>query len=119
MSIDDLQELMYEDRQLSLKIHKIINLRFRKLERRLELLIFKDVKTRLTEFIKDLAKEKGKQVGNELFVENHLTHKDIANLVGSSRQTITTLLNELKENNILRFEKKNFYISDLSLLHKS
>jgi CRP/FNR family transcriptional regulator, cyclic AMP receptor protein len=113
MSLQDLENLMKGNRQLSLKIHKILNLRFKKLERRLELLIFKDVKTRLREFIKDLAKEKGKQKGEETFVENYLTHKDIASLVGSSRQTVTTLLNEMESDQKIRFEKKNFYIKNL------
>ncbi|MGD1839672.1 MAG: Crp/Fnr family transcriptional regulator [Thermonemataceae bacterium] len=115
MTIDDMQDLMLNNKPLSFKINKIIYFRFKKLERRLELLIFKDVRTRLVEFLKDVTKEKGKMMGHEVFVENFLTHKDIAQLIGSSRQTVTTLLNELEQEGVLRFQRKNFFVKQEEL----
>jgi len=111
MTLADMEELMRENRTLSFKIHKIIKLRVKKLERRLASMLFKNVRTRLREFLEDMAQEKGEKKPNgEIFVENHLTHKDIAQLIGSSRQSVTSLLNELEEEQVIRFEKKNFYL---------
>ena len=50
ISVNELQGLMLENRNLSLKIYKFIGVRFKKLERRLELLLFKDARTRLIEY---------------------------------------------------------------------
>lgn len=116
MSIRDLQMLMLDNKLLSLKIYKIIGLRFRKLERRIESMVFKDARTRVVEFIRDLAKEKGKKVGFEIMVRNHFTHKDIASLTGTSRQTVTTVLNQLKEENVINFNRRQFLIRDIDHL---
>lgn len=116
MSIEMMQELIAEDKTLSLKIIKIIGFRLRKLERRLESLLFKNARTRVVEFIKEMAHEQGQKVGFEIMVSNQLTHQDIANLTGTSRQTVTTILNDLRERNLINFDRKKILIRDMDKL---
>ena len=116
LSIEQLKNLMYQDRELSFKILKLVGLRLMKLERKLELLVFKDARTRVIEFLKDAASWKGKKVGYETMIQTKLTHKDIAALTGTSRQTVTTILNELKEQNLINFDRKKILIRDLANL---
>jgi CRP-like cAMP-binding protein len=116
LTIEELKELMYGDKELSFKILKLIGLRLMKLERKLELLVFKDARTRIIEFLKDTASWKGKKVGFETMIPTKLTHKDIAALTGTSRQTVTTVLNELKDKNLINFDRKKILIRDLDKL---
>ena len=117
LGIEDLKALMVQDKELSFKILKLVGLRLIKLERKLELLVFKDARTRVIEFLKDSAAWKGKKVGQETLIPTSLTHKDIASLTGTSRQTVTTILNELKEKNLINFDRKKILIRDLEKLH--
>lgn len=116
LTTEELKELMYENKELSFKILKLIGLRIMKLERKLELLVFKDARTRIIEFLKDAAAWKGIKVGFETMIQTRLTHKDIASLTGTSRQTVTTILNELKEKNLINFNRKQILIRDLDKL---
>ncbi|MDX1629648.1 MAG: Crp/Fnr family transcriptional regulator [Fulvivirga sp.] len=116
MSIDEMKSLMLEDKELSLKIYKLIGLRIKKLERKIESLVFKDARTRIIDFLKDAAAWKGKKVGFETMIPTKLTHKDIASLTGTSRQTVTTILNELKEQNLINFDRRKILIRDLEKL---
>jgi CRP/FNR family cyclic AMP-dependent transcriptional regulator len=116
MTIGDMQELMNDNKPLNLKILKLMGLRLRKVERKIESLVFKDARTRVIEFIKDLAMEKGQKVGFETMIKSHFTHKDIASLTGTSRQTVTTILNELREENILTFDRRRILIRDMDKL---
>jgi CRP/FNR family cyclic AMP-dependent transcriptional regulator len=116
LSIEELKDLMYQNRELSFKILKLIGFRLMKLERKLELLVFKDARTRIVEFLKDAASWKGKKVGFETLIPTKLTHKDIAALTGTSRQTVTTILNELKDQNLINFDRKRILIRDLEKL---
>jgi len=116
MGIDMMQDLMLENKSLSLKIFKLIGFRFRKLERRLESLVFKDARTRIVEFIKEMAQERGQKVGFETMVKNQLTHQDIANLTGTSRQTVTTILNDLRDRNLINFDRRKILIRDMDKL---
>ena len=116
LSIEELKELMYGNRELSFSLLKLVGLRLMKLERKLELLVFKDARTRIIEFLKDTASWKGKKVGFETLIPTKLTHKDIAALTGTSRQTVTTILNELKEKNLINFDRRRILIRDLETL---
>jgi CRP-like cAMP-binding protein len=116
MSIEELKALMWEDKELSFRLLKLVGLRLIRMERKLELLVFKDARTRIIEFLKDTASWKGKKVGFETMIPTKLTHKDIAALTGTSRQTVTTVLNELKEKNLIYFDRKKILIRDLEKL---
>lgn len=117
LTTEELKDLMYENKDLSFKILKLIGLRIMKLERKLELLVFKDARTRIIEFLKDAAAWKGVKVGFETMIQTKLTHKDIAALTGTSRQTVTTILNDLKEKNLINFNRKQILIRDLEKLN--
>jgi CRP/FNR family transcriptional regulator, cyclic AMP receptor protein len=106
LSILQLKELMKDNKELSFSLLKLVGLRLMKVERKLELLEFRDARTRIVEFLKDTASWKGKKVGFETMIPTRLTHKDIASLTGTSRQTVTTILNELKEKNLINFDRK-------------
>jgi CRP/FNR family cyclic AMP-dependent transcriptional regulator len=116
LTTEQLTSLMYDNRELSFKILKLIGLRLMKLERKLELLVFKDARTRVVEFLKDMASWKGTKVGFETLIPMSLTHKDIAALTGTSRQTVNAILNELKEANFINFNRRQILIRDIDKL---
>ena len=68
------------------------------------------------EFLENLAKKKGQRIGYEMLVRKFLTHQEIANLTATSRQTVTTVLNELRTKNILTFNRQRLLIRDMELL---
>jgi CRP/FNR family transcriptional regulator len=47
-------------------------------------------------FLKDWAEKEGTQIGNKVIIENYLTQNDIAQIICTSRQTATQLLNEME-----------------------
>lgn len=116
MNIDELQGLMLENKKFALTINKLIGLRIRKLERRLDSLVFKDVRTRLIEFIKELSENSAKKDNKGTLISHFYTHKDIADLIGTSRQTVTTSFNDLKNEGLLDFKRKEIFIPDFSKL---
>lgn len=119
LDVEIMHELMRTYKTFSFKVYKLVGLRIKKLERKIESLIAKDVRTRLIEFLIDTAQEKGKKVGDETLIKHHLTQKDIADLIGTSRQTVTTLMNELKAQNIINFDRKRILIRNLKQLIQS
>jgi len=51
-------------------------------------------------------------------IPNYLTHEDIAHLVGSSRQTVTTMINELATENLLSYNRQQVCFRDVKKLQK-
>ena len=112
ISTTEMIELLRENKEFSLKIYKFIGFRFKKLERRLQLLLFKDTKTRLKEFIKELCDDFGYKniVTGDMIIRQPYTQKEMATLIGTSRPTLNILLNELKEENYLDFDRKEIVL---------
>lgn len=59
ISVETMHDLMRRNQTFSFKIYKIIGFKLKKLERRLQLLLFKDAKTRLLEFLEELCIDYG------------------------------------------------------------
>ena len=116
LTVEKAQDLAKSHRPFHLEIYKRIGMRFRQMERRIEILLFKDARQRLEEFIKDLAYEQGKETKEGILVLHDLTQSDIANLIGTSRKTVSLLMNELENEMQIKFSRKQLLIPDMSLL---
>ncbi len=116
ISREEMRGLMREHNGLSMFLMKIMGSRVLEMEKRLESLVFKDSRTRIVEFLQELARKKGQRVGYEVVVRKFITHQEIANLTATSRQTVTTVLNELRSKNILTFNRRRLLIRDMDRL---
>lgn len=114
--VNDIMQTVSKDERLSFNLLKILGKKLISAERRIESIISKDSRTRIVDFLKDMALENGKKVGFETLIKNNFTHKDIASLTGTSRQTVTTTLNSLKDQNIINFDRRRILIRDMELL---
>ena len=68
------------------------------------------------EFLTDLAYAKGRKFGFDTAIFLKLTHKDIASLTGTSRQTVTTIVNSLRAQNAISIDRNRILIRDLNAL---
>jgi len=116
LTTHEMQELMRDYSGLGLFLMKIMGSRVLQMEKRLESLVFKDSRTRVVEFLYNLAQEKGQRVGYEMVIRKFITHQEIANLTATSRQTVTTVLNELRNKEIIKFDRRRLLIRDLDKL---
>jgi CRP/FNR family transcriptional regulator len=118
-TIDDFQKLLRKKPELALKFSKQIGGKLRIVENRLINLLNKDVKTRLLHFLWQLLQvHHGENTVGECRITNYLTHEDIAHLIGSTRQTVTTLLNELASEGLLSYTRQEICYPDVKKLQK-
>jgi CRP-like cAMP-binding protein len=116
LKVEHFQLLMQANHQLCVNILQMIGKRLVNAECRLESLIFKDARTRIIEFLKESADKRGRRVGYEMLVKHSLTQQDIANLTGTSRQTVTSVLNDLRKSDLIYFNRKSILIRDMTRL---
>lgn len=116
VTLDELRGLMRDRSEINLFFMKIFGGRQLEMERRLESLIFRDSRSRIVEFLVNLARNKGQRVGYEWVIRKPVTHQEIANLTATSRQTVTTTLNDLRHKKLLTFNRSRLLIRDLDKL---
>lgn len=104
------EQLIANNHALTIEVLKMVGERYHKLERRFLNMAFKDARARIVDFLKDYASDYGRIKNNVIHIENFLTHQDMASLTATSRQMVTTVLNDLKNNNALDYDRKHIYI---------
>jgi CRP/FNR family transcriptional regulator, cyclic AMP receptor protein len=75
-------------------------------------LIFTDVPARVAKQILDLAMRFGTSIGGSVRVEHHLTQKELAQLVGSSRETVNKALSDFTQRGWIRQQGKSLIIDE-------
>jgi CRP/FNR family transcriptional regulator len=114
-SIENFQKLLQKKPTLALQYSKMVGIKLKRFENRLINLLNRDVKTRLIHFLWQLAQEHADSLSNTTqCIPNYLTHEDIAHLIGSSRQTVTTLINELEQEGLIRYNRHEICFPDVN-----
>ncbi len=114
----DFEEMLRKNPELNFKVIKRIGLRLRKIEERVEDLVFKDVSRRIASFLVRYAEEFGTMKSGIITIKSFLSHQEIAFLTACSRQTVTTVLNEFKSQNLIDFSRKSLLIKDFERLQR-
>jgi CRP-like cAMP-binding protein len=114
--LSDFEDLMLKNPQLALGYTKFVGLKMRRLKNNYSNLMSKDAKTRLLTFLKDWCDKEGIITNNSAVIENYLTQNDIAQIICTSRQTATTLLNELVDSGVIQYNRKEIIIPNVKAL---
>lgn len=104
LSRADLERLILLRPQVALRMLEITGRRLRDAEARLEDLAFKSIPARLASLLLRLAGDASQISG--------LTHQDLAEMVGTYRETATQVLNELKGRGLIEIGRKRIMITD-------
>ena len=112
-----LRHMMTSDAKVAVQLFDYVGNRLKKSEFRLESIIAEDARTRVINFLKENANLYGNKVGyNELLLKHNFTQQDIADFTGTSRQTVTTILNDLKRSNVIAMNRRRILIRDVEHL---
>lgn len=100
----ELERLTLQRPQVALRMLEITGRRLREAEARLEDLAFKGIPARLSSLLLRLAGDSSQISGQ--------THQDLAEMVGTYRETATQVLNDLKAQGLIEIGRKRIMIRD-------
>ena len=87
-------------------------------ERRVESLLSRTVESRVAEFLVDAADRHGIPDSRGILISVKYTHQEIADYVGSTRETVTLTLGELKRRELLLFDHRRIVLTQAKELEK-
>lgn len=110
MSRADLERLMLNDATIGRRILALTRKRLSDAEARLEDMAFKGIPARLASLLLRLAADQGSAS------ISGLTHQDLAETIGTYRETATQVLNDLKTEGLIEIGRKRITILDMDRL---
>jgi len=111
-----LRDLMEASPHLTLGVSKLIGLRRQRIERRLRSLLFRSNRDRLGSLLLELVEQYGRMTNEGLLVGIKLSHQELANIIGVTRETVTVLLGEMQLEGLLKVGRQKIVIRDLPRL---
>jgi CRP-like cAMP-binding protein len=101
---------IFERPEISEQLLRVLARRLRRTNDDLCDMIFTDVPGRVAKQLLDLAKRFGRPEGDVLRVDHELTQLELAQLVGSSRETINKALSEFANRGWIRQQGKTVFV---------
>lgn len=111
MSRYDLERVLLNKPRVGLRILEALGQRLREAEARLEDIAFKNIPARLASLLLRLYEEHGPTIEG-------YTHQDLAEMIGTYRETTTQVLNEFKREGLLSIGRKRLELHDLDGLRQ-
>jgi len=108
-----LDQLLRGDGGAAYKFARALIVRRKDLETRVEQLIFKDVGAKLAELLLNLGQEHGIADERGIVVGLKITHQEMANLIGSTRETVSLTLSQFKRKGLIQTEGRKVILADL------
>ena len=113
MRKEDFDRLVQMVPGLSVKLTKMMGLRRWKLENKLLDLLFSTVEQRLAKTFLNLLDDFGIPHKDGYLLKIKLTHQDFADLIASTRETVTTTLSKFKNEGMIGYEGKYVVIKSI------
>jgi len=114
----DFEKMIADRSDLSFKLSKLMGLRLRQIENRIEELMFRDVPSRLARLILRLVDQHPREMRRGLRINIKLSQQELANLIGATREMTSSVLNSFKKSGLIDIEQKYIYIVNRKKLEK-
>lgn len=95
---------------VTVRLTKLIGLRLKKIQSRIEDLVFRDVPARLAHLLSELSKSDGVGEKQGVRLKVKLTHQEMANLIGCSRETVSATMGLFRDQGLIQMDGRTITI---------
>ena len=103
----EFQKVLASSPSMAANLVKALSRRVREANQQIESLALNDVKARVEQALRGLAEKEG----GELVIPARVTHRDIAAMVGASREVVTRIFRSLEETGVVRVEGRRITLT--------
>lgn len=120
--VDVFKNIIINNNDFANVVMNVIVTKLQNLEERLQNFVFRKAKERIVDFIYRTGLRKGIKIGlKECLIDHGMSHKEIAYLTDTSRQTVARILNELKKDNFIHYgsrKSSKILIRDMQVMQE-
>ena len=109
---EEFERIVQREGMVGYRLMKVLAQRRRDVENKIEHLIFKDVNAKLAQLLLNLATEFGVDDARGTLVALKITHQEMANLIGSTRETVSLTLSQFKRKGLIHTDGRKVIIVD-------
>ena len=112
---NDMKAFINRHIEVAVLVIEYLGMRLRNAWKIIEELASKNVRERLIRMLFTLSNDFGRKDGEMIIIDINLTHEQIAQMIGTSRQTVSTIVNILENLAVIEKDRKRIIIHDSSI----
>jgi len=117
--ISQFEKVLIENPELSIKMFKVLGEKIVDLQDRLESQILHNTYQQIIKLLIRLGKEHGQKLENgRILLKGEFTNRDLANMIGTTRETVSRTLTKLKKDHHIETDSEHDLIFDPNLLEE-
>ena len=106
----DFQAVIADNREIMSALIRILSARLRRANHQISTLALLDVYGRVARVLIDMAREEGRRLRDGRIAFRRATHQEIANRIGTTRETVTRMLKDLERQGHIRVEGREMIV---------
>lgn len=118
INVNEFRKLLLNYPPLGLRVVELLDQHRQKMERRLECFAFKDTESRLIETLRELSGGFEQRCEHGFGQHIRLSQQELADLVGASRPVVSTILNRLRKEGVLGYNREYVCIREIDAIEK-
>jgi CRP-like cAMP-binding protein len=107
---NDFQSVLSDNRSIMVGLIKVLTARLRRANHQISTLALLDVYGRVARVIVDMAREEGRRLKDGRIAFRRATHQEIANRIGTTRETVTRMLKDLERQGMIHIEGREIIV---------
>jgi CRP/FNR family cyclic AMP-dependent transcriptional regulator len=118
LSRRDVQEVLLSDPRISRRLLELVSRRLADTEHKLQEFAFRNVPQRLASLLLQLGRVPPEQRHGPVLLSARYTHQQLAEMIGTYRETVTKVLNDFRQQGWIRMERGYIQLVDLETLQR-
>lgn len=115
--ISKFENVLIENPQLCIKVFKVLGEKIVDLQNRLEEQILNNTYEQIIKLLIRLGQKYGKKLNDgRILLKAEFTNKDLANMIGTTRETISRTLTKMKKDKLIEVDDKGDMFLDIDIL---
>lgn len=115
--ISKFESVLIENPELCIKVFKVLGEKIVDLQNRLEEQILNNTYEQIVKLLIRLAQKHGKELEDgTILLKSEFTNKDLANMIGTTRETISRTLTKMKKDELIEADDNGHMIVDIDVL---
>lgn len=116
--IDKFEEILISYPELCIKLFKVLGEKIVDLQGRLEAQVLHNTYEQIILLLIRLCKSNGEKMGDRYRLTTQFTNRELANMIGTSRETVSRTINQVKKKEYVLQDEDGFYLIDREALQQ-
>jgi CRP/FNR family transcriptional regulator, cyclic AMP receptor protein len=108
----DFQAVLTDNRSITVALIKSLTARLRRANHQISTLALLDVYGRVARVIAEMARDEGRRLRDGRIAFRRATHQEIANRIGTTRETVTRMLKDLERQGLIHVEGREMVVGE-------